>query len=227
MNTSSTVKTGREVDNLRNLALRMGGLAEAILDKALRAAWSRDRRLPEEVVADDLEIDRIDVEIDQTVLSVLALRAPVAADLRQVLAIKTMATDLERVGDLARNIAGCAERLSVRDPVTPQPRLRSLADESQKALSRSIRAFADRDVAQARAVLGRDDTIDQLEGEVIRESISKIRSEPGRSEQEIDLIFIAKSLERIGDHATNIAEEVILAAEALNLKHIHKLSDSA
>lgn len=225
MTISSTVKTGREVDSLRNLALRMGGLAEAILDKALRAAWSRDRSMPEQVRADDLEIDRIDVEIDRTVLSVLALRAPVAADLRQVLAIKTMATDLERVGDLARNIAGCAERLAERPPVSAPPRLLSLAEASQKALNRAIRAFADHDVDQARAVLGQDDTIDALEGEVIRDSISKIRNEPAQSEQEIDLIFIAKSLERIGDHATNIAEEVILAAEAINLKHIHKLSD--
>ena len=101
MTTPATAKTGREVDNLRQLALRMGGLAENILDKSLRAVWSRNIEVADEVATDDIEIDRIDVEIDTLVLSVLALHAPVAADLRQTLAIKTMATDLERVGDLA------------------------------------------------------------------------------------------------------------------------------
>jgi phosphate transport system protein len=202
----------------------MGGLAEAILDKSLRATWARDARLAEEVVTDDLAIDRLDLELDRAVLAVLALRAPVAADLRQVLAIKTMATDLERVGDLARNIAGCARRMSERTPVPVPPGLRSLADDAQRALARSIQSFADLDPEQARAVLANDDSIDQTEDKVIREAIAEIHAKPAVSEQEIDLIFIAKNLERVADHATNIAEEVILAAESLNLKHVEKLS---
>jgi phosphate transport system protein len=202
----------------------MAGLAEAILDKSLRAIWGRVEGLPDEVVADDLEIDRLDVEIDQAVMNVLALQAPVAADLRQVLAIKTMATDLERVGDLARNIAGCAKRLQVREPIAIPPLLRQLADDSQRVLTRAIQSFADLDVDQARQVLGSDDEIDAEEDRVIREAIQKIQDDPSTSSQEIDLIFIAQSLERVADHATNIAEDVILAAEALNIKHQEKLS---
>ena len=221
---TTTIKTGREVDNLRHLALRMGGLAEGILDKSLRAVWNRDLGLSEQVMRDDLEIDRIDVDIDAAVLSVLALRAPVAVDLRQTLAIKTMATDLERIGDLARNIAGSARRLSEVDPLTPSPLLRTLADECQRSLSRALQAFADLDGALARAVLNEDDEIDEFEGRVIQQSIDRIQSHPASSRQEIEMIFIAKSLERVADHATNIAEEVVLAAESINLKHAEKLS---
>ncbi len=218
------IKTGREVDNLRQLALRMGGLAEGILDKSLRAVWNRDPVLADEVVRDDLAIDRIDVEIDAAVLSVLALRAPVASDLRQTLAIKTMATDLERIGDLARNIAGSASRLAERPPITPPTILRELADDSRRLLGRALQAFADLDGELARTVLREDDEIDEIEGRVIRASIDRIESRPDASRQEIDLIFIAKNLERVADHATNIAEEVILAAESVNLKHAEKLA---
>ena len=224
MSSAVTIKTGREVDNLRQLALRMGGLAEGILDKSLRAVWNRDGTLADQVEGDDLEIDRIDVEIDAAVLSVLALRAPVASDLRQTLAIKTMATDLERIGDLARNIASSARRLSERQPISPPTLLRELADDSRRSLSRALQAFADLDGDLARTVLGEDDDIDAIEGRVIRESIERIQAQPGASRQEIDLIFIAKNLERVADHATNIAEEVILAAESVNLKHAEKLA---
>lgn len=224
MNTTQTIKTGREVEKLRQLALRMGALAEAILAKSLRAAWQRNARLTDDVMQDDIEIDRLDVEIDARVLSVLALRAPVASDLRLVLAIKTLATDLERVGDLARNIAGSASRMSGREATAPPALLRSLAEDCQRALARSLEAFADLDVVKARAVISCDDAIDDLEGTVIRDSIARIRAEPAVSEHQIDFIFIAKSLERVADHATNIAEEVVLAAEARNLKHEEKLS---
>ncbi len=223
---TQTARTEREVDHLRKLALRMGGLAEGILDKSLRAVWNRDERLAAEVIEDDVEIDRIDVEIDAAVLSVLALRAPVASDLRQTLAIKTMATDLERIGDLSRNIANSAGRMAERTPKTPPARLRDLADGSRRSLSRSLQSFADLDVELARSVLLADDEIDEVEGEVIQGAIGRIHTNPDAAYQEIDLIFIAKNLERVADHATNIAEEVILAAESVNLKHASKLAHS-
>ena len=224
MQTSTQIKTGRDVDQLRQLALRMGGLAEEILEKALRSTWRRDAALAASVMADDLEIDRIDVEIDEAVLNVLALRAPVAIDLRQVLAINTMATDLERVGDLARNIAGCARRLCEREPVTAPAELKILAEACQRALSESLGAFADLDVARARAVLASDNEIDAIEDRFVRDAIGKIQGEPATSGQQIDLMFIARNLERVGDHATNIAEHVVLVAESKNLKHREKLS---
>jgi len=217
-------KTSRELTSLRALILRMGQLSEEILARSLKAVWERDREDAEQVARLDLEIDRLDVEIDQTVLRNLALLAPVATDLREVVAAKTMATDLERVGDLARNIAKCAIRLADRGLAETPASLRRLASECQQALSKSLRAYADTDPRLAREVLDQDDVIDDDEDEVIRAAIREIHQNPDASEQTIDLIFIAQSLERVADHATNIAEDVILIAESLNLKHAQKLS---
>ena len=133
----------------------MGSLAEGILDKALRALAGRDAVLAGEVKRDDVEIDRLDVEIDEDVLRVLALQAPVANDLRQVVAIKMIATDLERVGDLARNIAKSALRLSAQPEVSLPPKLQELADESRRLLRESLDAFSDLDAGKAEHVLAR------------------------------------------------------------------------
>ncbi len=209
--------------DLREKALRMGGLAEAILDKSVRAVLERRSDLAREVRIDDLEIDRLDLAIDEAVLRALALQAPVAEDLRQVIAIKMMAADLERVGDLARNIAKSALRLAERPPIPFPPRLLAVAEEARRMLKRALDSFADADAEQARAVLAADDEIDEDQDRVVREAIEEIGSHPEISSQEVDLILIAKNLERVGDHATNIAEDVILATEARNVKHAEKL----
>jgi len=201
----------------------MGGLAEAILGKAVRAVWERRADLAREVQHDDLEIDRMDVQIDEAVLRALALQAPVAEDLRQVISIKMMASDLERVGDLARNIGKSALRLAERTPVPLPPKLEELADEARRLLKDALDSFADGDAAKARAVLAGDDRIDDDQDRVVRDAIEQIGLQPEITSQEVDLIMIAKNLERVGDHATNIAEDVILAIEAQNVKHAEKL----
>jgi phosphate transport system protein len=202
----------------------MGQLSEDILARSLKAVWQRDAKAAAQVAIDDLEIDRLELDVDQTVLRQLALRAPVAQDLRQVIAVKTMATDLERVGDLARNIAKCALRLIERDPIDPPPIMRSLASRCQQLLSLSLRSYADTDPGLARRVLAMDDEVDEEEDHAIQEAIARIKRTPEHAGQEIDLIFIAQSLERVADHATNIAEDVILVAESKNIKHAEKLS---
>ncbi len=216
-------KVDRDTETLQRTALRMAQLAEAILDKSLAAVWERNAALADEVMRDDLEIDRLDVEIDAAVLRILALDAPVARDLRLVVATKAIATDLERVGDLARNIAGCAQRLARRAAFTLPPEIHSLADDSRAALRAATQAFADIDAAAARSVIAHDDRIDDLQDEIVRDAIARLAANPATTEQEIDVIFIAQHLERIGDHATNLAEEVVLVAEARNLKHSVRL----
>ena len=213
----------KKLEDLRQQVLRMGHLAEAILDKALRSVWDRNSEMAGQIAADDLPIDRLDVEIDRAVLEVLALQAPVAKDLRQVLALKTAATDLERVGDLARNIAKSSLRLGDRPPASPPTLLSTLASGSQALLKAAISCLANYDSVAARAVLAADDQIDTDEDRAIRASIQAIQEDPQSTEQEIDFIMIAKHLERVGDHATNIAEDVILVAESLNVKHAEKL----
>jgi phosphate transport system protein len=215
------------LSTLREMALRMGSLAEAILAKALRAVWERDASLAREVVIDDLEIDRLDLAIDESVLRALALQAPLADDLRKVIAIKMMASDLERVGDLSRNIAKSGERLIARPLVKPPAQLVGLADAAQRMLRDALDAFAQSDTERARAVLLADDRVDRDQDRVVEILIRDIGEHPELSPQEVDMILIAENLERVGDHATNIAEDVILAAEARNLKHADKLARSA
>jgi len=212
---------------LREMALRMGSLSEAILGKALRAVWERDAALAREVKIDDLEIDRLDLAIDESVLRALALQAPLADDLRKVIAIKMMASDLERVGDLSRNIAKSGERLAARPLVKPPVQLLGLADAAQRMLRDALDAFAQSDTERARQVLLADDRVDLDQDRVVEILIRDIGEHPELSPQEVDLILIAENLERVGDHATNIAEDVILAAEARNLKHADKLARSA
>ena len=202
----------------------MGSLAEAILAKALRAIRERDAALAAEVYHDDLEIDRIDVALDEEVTRALALQAPVAADLRRILAIRTMATDLERVGDLSRNIAKCAGRLAERPPVALPPLLEELADQTTRALCDALDSFTETDPEKAQRVIDADDDIDATEDRLIQAVIDEVSSDPEKTKQKVDFILIAKNLERVGDHATNIAEEVIFLAEARIVRHQEKLS---
>ena len=212
------------LDDLRHRLITMGALAETILEKSLRAVWERDAARAREVKIDDLEIDRRDLEIDEAVLRILALQAPVADDLRNVIAIKMIATDLERVGDLARNIAKSALRLANREAVEISPKLRELAEEARRLLRLALDSFSDRDVAKAEGVLREDDQVDEDQDVVIRDAIGEIASRPEATSQEVDFILIAKNLERVADHATNIAEDVILVAQGRNLKHAEKLA---
>jgi len=215
------------LEDLRQTALRMGSLAEAILAKSLRSVWERDPELAREVQGDDIEIDRIDVALDEGVVRTLSLQTPVANDLRMVLAIRTMATDLERVGDLARNIAKSALRLAARPPVPLPPGLEELADQARRMLSDALDSFADTNAAKARAVLASDDEIDLAEDHVVQIVIAEAGAHPELTEQEVDFLMIAKHLERVGDHATNIAEEVIFLAEARIVRHAAKLGGAA
>ena len=210
---------------LRETLLLMGGRAESILDKALRAVLERDAALAAQVADDDVEIDRLDVAIDEAVLKALALQAPVAADLREVVAIKMIATDLERVGDLARNIAKSALRLSRADGRAASARAGAAGGVRQgRPAQRAGRLQPGRSASAARRVLGSDDEIDHAQDEVILEELEQISSHPDMASPAVDIIFIAKNLERVGDHATNIAEDVILVAEARNVKHAAKLA---
>ncbi len=214
------------LDGLRQRILRMGSLAEDILAKSMDAVLKRDAALAREVRIDDLEIDRLDLEVDEAVLRALATQAPVADDLRAVIAIKMMATDLERVGDLARNIAKSALRLCEHPEVGTPERLRILADEARRLLRNSLDCFSSHDAERAGQVLDDDDQVDRDQDEVIQAAIQEIAVHPELTSQKVDFILIAKNLERVADHATNIAEDVIMVAEARNVKHASKLANT-
>jgi phosphate transport system protein len=172
---------------------------------------------------DDLDLDRLDIAVDDQVLVLLATQAPVASDLREVLALKSFALDLERVGDLARNVARSAERLAGVPESEAPPELVRLGDAVVRLFDDALASLAALDAGAARRVLAADDPIDRAEAAVIQRSLAAIRERPEASSQEVDFIFIARNLERVADHATNIAEDVLLAAEARNVKHAAKL----
>ena len=216
------------LETLLHQILKMGSLAEAILDKALRSLELRDGELAAEVRSDDLAIDQLDVDVDTAVLKALALQAPVAQELRQVIASKTIAIYLERVGDLARNIAKSSERLAAAPEVPIPGELGQLRTAVQRQLRLALDAFTNRDAARARQVLDADDEVDSIQDRLVSAQIELLQGDPEHAGQHVDLILIAEHLERVGDHATNIAEDVILIAEAANVKHLEKLqSDRA
>ena len=210
--------------SLREMTLRMGDLAESILEKSLRSVWERSADLAAEVREDDLEIDRLELHIDEALTKFLGLTPPLARDLRQVLAIKGIAMDLERVGDLARNIAKSSVRLTEKPPLASFNELRALAESARRVLRESVESFANLDPELARRVLDEDDTIDDEEDRLVRASIVEMKQKPESVEAQLDAIYIARALERVADHATNIAEAVVMVAEALNVKHAKKLA---
>ena len=211
------------LEGLLRQILSMGSLAEAILDKALRSLDQRDSVLASEVQRDDLAIDQLDVKIDTAVLKALALQAPVAEELRQVIAIKTIAIYLERVGDLARNIAKSSTRLAASSELPVPAGIGQLGSTVQRQLRLALDAFSNQDADRARQVLEADDAVDDLQDELVRAQIEELKADPERASQHIDLILISEHLERVGDHATNIAEDVILVTKAKNVKHLEKL----
>ena len=211
------------IRELRDMLLQMGSRSEAILEKSLRALEERSVQLADEVDVDDIDIDRLDVAIDLAVLEALALNAPVAGDLREIFGIKMIATDLERVGDLARNIAKSARRSADRAELDPPAALHQLARLAIDQLRRALDAYARSDVEAARGVLEGDDRVDAEEDVVIVQELTAIAGDAAIAPQAVDLILVAKNLERVADHATNIAEDVILIIEAQNVKHAAKL----
>lgn len=210
-------------EELRESLFRMAGRAESILDKAIQSFSSGDAVQASEIDRDDLEIDRLDIEIDREVLQALALQAPVGEELRSVIAAKMTANELERIGDLARNIAKATIRLSGRSDVPIPEGFEQLATLAQLGLQHSLDALSRGDAQLARQVLDEDDLIDDAEDKVILACLDEISQEVQNAPQVVDLILVAKHLERVGDHATNIAEQVILVEEACNVKHLSKI----
>jgi phosphate transport system protein len=206
---------------VNELILRMG-LLRGDPRQALRALFERNAELALEIREDDLEIDRLDVAVDESVLRT-SRSGPVADDLRRLLP-PTTSRPISSACDLARNIAKSAARPRRARAGAAPPHLETLAVESQSILRDALDAFVHRDAERARKLLADDDRIDEDQDRVIREALDGIRAHPDLYQQEVDLILVAKHLERVADHATNIAESVIMIVEARNVKHAEKLA---
>lgn len=208
-----------EIEQLRTDLLAMGRLAEERVAQAMGSLVRRDAEALETVIGGDARVDRVQVEIDHRCFTLLALQQPVATDLRTVVAALKIATDLERVADLAVNIAEAGLRYLRHPPVKPLVDLPRMATLAVKMLNEALDAFVRRDVALAHGVLRQDDWLDGLRGQIFRETLTFMLSQPRRIEPATDLILISRHLERIGDHATNIAEDVIFMVSGRDVRH--------
>ena len=207
------------LDELKGLLLTMGGLAEERVRDVLRAVVDRDPAALGEIIQDDSTIDRLQMAVDEKCFTLLALHQPVAIDLRTVVSALKISADLERVGDLAVNIGEAGQRYLLHPPVKPLIDLPRMGGLAIGMLRESLDAFVARDVALAQNVLRQDDWLDALKNQIFRELLTYMLGNPQTIEPAVDLILMSRHLERIGDHATNIAEDVIFIAEARDVRH--------
>jgi phosphate transport system protein len=208
-----------QIDDLKQQLLLMSGRAETIIRKAVEALQRRDASLADEVFRDDKVIDRMEIDIEERCIALLALQQPLASDLRLVTSALKISNDLERVGDHAVNIAGCAKDLLGKPPVKPVPDLEPLAEGAIGMLRDALDAFVRRDADAARALVRQDDVVDNLNRRMFGELMSRMIGDPAQVERSMTLVLVGRNLERIGDLATNIAEEVVFIAEARIIKH--------
>jgi phosphate transport system protein len=208
-----------ELETLKGRLLEMGGLAEERVRASVEGLVARDVDLLGTVLTGDEPINRLHIEVDNRAFRLLALHQPMATDLRAIVAAVKINSDLERVGDLAVNIAEAAARYLGHAPVKQLidiPRMGSIA---QGMLRDSLDAYVKRDMDLARAVLNCDDELDALKTQVFRELLTYMLQDVNTIEPALDLILVSRHLERIGDHATNVAEDVIFMVSAQDVRH--------
>ena len=208
-----------ELEQLKTRLLEMGGIAEEQVRTAVKGLVDRDHALIDQVLVGDDPLNSLHIEIDNRCFTLLALYQPMAADLRTIVAAVKINTDLERVGDLAVNIAEAARRYASHPPVKKLIDIPRMATIAQTMLRDALDAFVRRDTDLAQQVLNEDDRLDSLKTQIFRELLTYMLQDPSTIEPALDLILISRHLERIGDHATNVAEDVIFIVSARDVRH--------
>jgi phosphate transport system protein len=211
----------RQTEILKQKILYVGTLVEEAIAKAISALINRDAALAKKVIEHDNDIDRMEVDVEEECLKILALYQPVAADLRFVVAVLKINNDLERMGDLAQNIAKRVVYLSKTDPMDLAIDFRGMAAKSQFMVKQSLDALVNSDTALARRVRGEDDEVDQARQRIRDQILDAIRKNPNRVEYLLKLNSVSKHLERLADMATNVAEDVIYMVEGEIVRHQH------
>jgi phosphate transport system protein len=208
-----------ELGQLKTRLLEMGGLAEDRVRASIEGLVARDMEIVESVRTGDAPINQLHIEIDNRSFTLLALHQPMAVDLRAIVSAVKINTDLERVGDLAVNIAEAVTRYLRHPPVKELIDIPRMARIAQTMLRDALDAYVRRDTAMAEAVLNQDDELDGLKTQVFRELLTYMLQDTHTIEPALDLILISRHLERIGDHATNVAEDVIFMVSARDVRH--------
>jgi phosphate transport system protein len=208
-----------ELQALRNQLLTMGALVEERVHRAVHALVHRREEDAHRIIATDKEINDLQMEIDGRCLKLLATQTPLAVDLRLITSAMKINADLERVGDQAVNIAESVLVLLPQPPLKPLIDIPRMAAIAEKMIRDALDAFVKKDAGLARDVLQRDDQVDDLKDQVFRELLTYMMADPGTIQRALSLILISRNLERIADHATNIAEDVIFITEAKDVRH--------
>ncbi len=198
----------QELESLRRLIAQMGGVAESQIEAAIQCVVRRDAALAGKIVESDEQLDRYEQQIDADAVRALALRQPMASDLREVISALKIAADLERIGDYAANVAKRAVALTQTPPVRPAATIPRMGRLVQHLLKDVLDAYTERDVERALAAWNGDEEVDELYTSLFRETLTYMMEDPRNITPCTHLLFIAKNLERIGDHATNIAETI-------------------
>jgi len=208
-----------ELEALKQTLLAMGGLVEDQIRRVMRALLERDDVIAQEVIDRDRQVNAYDIEVDEQCVNLLALHQPPAGDLRFITTAMKIVTDLERIGDQAVNIAQRALELNREPQLKPYIDLPRMADRAQRMVKESLDAFVARDTALARQVCGEDAEVDALKEQIFRELLTYMMEDPRTVSRAIRVILISRFLERVADHATNIAEMVIYLVEGKMVRH--------
>ena len=208
-----------ELAQLKERLLVMAGEAEEQLRLSMQALTDRDHDLADRVLTGDASINSLHLEIDERCFKLLALHQPVATDLRVIVSAVKINSDLERIGDFAINIAEAGLRYMQHPPVKPLIDIPHMAEVAQRMLRGALRGYIEHDMEIAQTVLSEDDELDALKDQVFRELLTCMLNDSATTEAALDLVLISRHLERIGDHATNIAEEVIFIASGTDVRH--------
>jgi phosphate transport system protein len=214
----------RELDDLRGKLLTLCGKVEGEAALAMQALVERDTALAEKVIAADREVNRLEVDVDQACRRLLALRQPAASDLRLITTALKIDVDLERMGDLAVNIAERVIDLNASPPLRPVHDLVKLGELAQLQLRRALDAFVDGDTAKAEQVIRDDDLLDALYAKVFNEYLGYMMEDSRNIRRATSFLLVAKHLERFGDHATNVAEMVIYMVKGKDVRHPYSRS---
>jgi len=211
-----------ELQALKSRLLNMGAMVEERVHQAIQALMERRPDSTDKIIAGDQDVNDLQIEIDDRCLKLLALQQPMATDLRLITAAMKINSDLERIGDQAVNIAENAAKVLVHPPLKPLLDLPRMAEMAERMTRDSLDAFVRRDSDLARNILARDDEVDQLKDQVFRVLLTYMMADPATIERALGLILVSRNLERIADHATNIAEDVIFLVEAKDVRHHHE-----
>jgi phosphate transport system protein len=205
--------------SLRNNVLMMSGLTERSLERAMKGLFERNDNLCANAIADDEEIDQLEKQIDKDGVDILLRFQPVASDLRRVVAAMKLSSNLERMADQATTIARRARKLNRHPPLPEVELIRPMYEHAMSMFRDSVDAFVREDVDLGRAVVQRDDALDELNRSVSHKFVDRMAQDPEQLRGYLNLIFVGRALERVGDHATNIAEDAVSAAAAEDIRH--------